>query len=232
MSAEYKNYKNFLIGSGINEPPALVKEHSYKVLNRSTHVLQPTNETGYQLELFYTFPNLSSLTFNNTRAINHFGRKFVFRELFLEYDFSVSDKHDIKIFTDYAEDPFKLEEQRVSAGVSTDSKVFENSYLKADYEFQTFKRLGESYQNHVFVVGYGYKSKIICNLVTEYSNDSFIVSGSSKIWAGANIKYQVNKGNSLQIFAGERRGGPACNAGVCYEVLDFKGIEMRLTSRF
>lgn len=232
ISAEYKNYKNFLIGSGINEPPALVKEHSYKVLNRSTHVLQPSNETGYQVELFYSLPNLSTLTFNNTLAINDFGKKFVFQEYFLEYDFSISGKHDIKLFTDYAEDPFKLEEQRVSAGMSTDWKVFKTSSIKTDYEFQTFKRLEENFQNHVFVLGYGYKSTVICNIVTEFSNDSFIVSGGSKIWAGANVKYQVNKSNSLQIFAGERRGGPACNAGVCYEVLDFKGIEIRLTSRF
>ena len=41
VSTEIKNYNNFLIGAGINEPPSLVKEHSYKVLNRSTHV--PTN---------------------------------------------------------------------------------------------------------------------------------------------------------------------------------------------
>jgi hypothetical protein len=232
ISAEYKKYQDFLIGSGINEPPALVKEHSYKVLNRSTHVLQPSNETGYQLELFYTFANLSTLTFNNTKAINKFGKKFVFQEYFLEYDFSVSDKHDIKLFTDYAEDPFKLEEQRISAGLSTEWKVFKTSSIKTDYEFQGFKRQDENFQNHVFVLGYGYKSKIIFNLVTEYSNDSFIVTSGSKVWAGANVKYQVNKSNSLQIFAGERRGGPACNAGVCYEVLDFKGVELRLTSRF
>ena len=232
ISAEYKNYKNFLIGSGINEPPALVKEHSHKVLNRSTQVLQPTNETGYQLELFYTFPNLSALTINNTRAVNNFGKKFVFQEYFLEYDFSISEKHDIKVFADYAEDPFKLEAQRVSAGLGSDWKLLETSSLKTDYEFQTFKRLGENYQNHVFVLGYAYKAKIIGNIISEYSNDSFIITEGSKIWVGANIKYQVNKSNSFQIFAGERRGGPACNAGVCYEVLDFKGIELRLTSRF
>jgi hypothetical protein len=68
--------------------------------------------------------------------------KFVFQEYFLEYDFSISEKHDIKVFTDYAEDPFKLEEQRVSAGVSADWKVFETSSIKTDYEFQTFKRTG------------------------------------------------------------------------------------------
>lgn len=80
LSAEYKSYNNFLIGSGINEPPALIKEHSYRLLNRSTHVLQPQNETGYQVELFYTFPDLSALTFNNSLAINTFGQRFVFQE--------------------------------------------------------------------------------------------------------------------------------------------------------
>jgi hypothetical protein len=232
ISAEYKNYNNFLIGSGINEPPALVKEHTYKVLNRSTHVLQPSNETGYQLELFYTFPNLSTLTFNNTIAINEFGNRTVFQEYFLEYDLSIAGKHDTRLFADYAMDPFKLEEHRVSAGLSTDWKISESSSIKTEYEFQTFERLGEQFQNHVCVMGYAYKSKIICNIVTEYSNDSFIVTEGSKIWVGANLKYQVNNKHALQFFAGERRGGPACNAGVCYEVLDFKGVEWRLTSRF
>ncbi len=232
LSVEYKNYNNFLIGSGINEPPALIKEHAYKVLNRSTHVLQPLNETGYQIEIFYSFPNLSTLTFNNTMAINNFGRKFVFHEFFLEYDFSVAEKLDIKIFADYAEDPFKLEEHRVSTGISTDWKIFGNSSMKFNYEFQTFERLSQNIQNHVFVLGYAYKSKIICNLVTEYSDDSFVVTESSKIWVGANLKYQINNKHALQVFAGERRGGPACNAGVCYEVLDFKGVELRITSRF
>ncbi len=231
-SAEYKNYKNILIGSGINEPPALIKEHSYKVLNRSTHVLLPTNETGYQVELFYTLNNLSTLTFNNSLAINNFGQKFIFQEYFLEYDFSISEKHDFKIFTDYAEDPFKLELHRISAGFSSDWKVFKTSTIRTGYEFQTFKRLGENYQNHVFVIGSAYKSKIIGSIIMEYSNDSFIVSEGSKVWLGANGKFQLNGKNSLQIFFGERRGGPACNAGVCYEVLDFRGIEMRLTSRF
>jgi hypothetical protein len=232
MSAEYKNYRNFLIGAGINEPPALVKEHSYKVLNRSTHVLQPLNESGYQLEMFHTFPNLSTLTLNNTLAINDFEQIYKFQEYFIEYDFMLAKKHDIKMFADYAEDPFKLEEHRISAGAYMEWKVTESSSVKTDYEFQTFERLDEGYQNHVLVLGYAFKSRLIFNIVTEYSNDAFIVDEGFKIWAGANVKYQVNSSNSLHLFAGERRGGPACNAGVCYEVLDFKGLELRLSSRF
>lgn len=52
FSLEWKNYQNFLIASGINEPPALVREHSYLVLNRSTNVLLPDNESGVQFEFF------------------------------------------------------------------------------------------------------------------------------------------------------------------------------------
>ena len=29
MSLEWKNYKNFLIGSGVNEPPALIKSYNF-----------------------------------------------------------------------------------------------------------------------------------------------------------------------------------------------------------
>ena len=232
ISTEFKKYNKFLIGAGINEPPSLVKEHSYRVLNRSTHVPQPTNESGYQFELFYAFSNLSTLTVNNTLAKNVFGDIFKFREYFVEYDFTIDDRHDIKIFMDYAEDPFKIEEQRISAGAYADWKIFELSSLKTYFESQTFTRIGENYQNYVMVLGYALKSKFIFNIESEYSNDSFIIYGNSKIWVGASVKYQINSGNSLQLFVGERRGGPACNAGVCYEVLDFNGVELRLSSRF
>ena len=166
LSLEYKSYNNFLIGSGINEPPALIKEHTYKLLNRSTHVLQPSNETGYQLEMFYTFDDFSKLTANHTLAVNDFGRKTTFQEYFLEYSFSVSDNADMKFFADYAQDEFKLEENRFTTGVNTDFKVSKQSSFKFDYEFQTFRRLGQSTQNHALGLGYAFKSKIIFGLVT------------------------------------------------------------------
>ncbi len=232
ISAEAKSYNNFLIGAGVNEPPALVKEHTYKVLNRSTHVLQPLNEKGYQIEVFYTFPDLSTLTLNNTIAINNFGKKFIFHEYFAEYDFVWRDMHDVKIFADYAEDPFKLEEQRISAGAYFEWKILQTSSLKTDYEFQTYNRLEKKVQNHVLSLGYTYKSKLVFNITSELSDDAFITNNKTKTWVGSTIKYKINPENSVQLFLGQRRGGSACNAGVCYEVLDFKGIELRLTSRF
>lgn len=82
------------------------------------------------------------------------------------------------------------------------------------------------------IAGYSYQSKWIVNLVSELSNDQFLTSKPFKYWLGTNLKYQVNNANSLVLFGGQRRGGPACNAGICYEVLDFKGVEIRWNYRF
>jgi hypothetical protein len=232
LSAEYKNYNNFIIGAGINEPPALVKEFSYIVLNRSTHVLQPINETGYQIEVYYTFSNLATLTFNNSLAINDLWKKFVYQEYFVEYAFSLNNKHDIKLFADYAEDPFKLVSKQISAGAYFEWKVQKSSTIETDYEFQIFTRSGAKIQNHVLSLGYANKSNFIFSLRGELSTDPFLSGNKIKVWPGTNIKYQINNKNNVQLFAGRRRGGPACNAGVCYEVLDFYGVELRLTSRF
>lgn len=232
ISAEYKYYKNFLLGAGFNEPPALIKEHSYRVLNRSTHVMQPTDEHGYQIEAFYNLNDKSILTFNNAVAINNFGSKFIYQEYFVEYATILKRKHDLKLFVDYAEDPFKGEQNRLSLGAYAEWKIKKQSGIKTEIEVQSFKRENEDVFNFVFLLGYSYKSKFSAGIIVEASNDSFIITTDNKIWIGANAKYKLNQKNTFLLFAGQRRGGPACNAGVCYEVLDFEGVELRLTSRF
>jgi len=233
IAIEGKQYNAFLIGSGINEPPALIKEHTYRTLNRSTHVAQPLNESGYQVEGFYTFENGAVLTVNHALATNKLAdRTFSFREYFAEYSTTLSDKHDLKIFGDYSNDPLKQEKNRIAMGTYVDWKADKQSSIKTEIEFQTFDRNGVSTQNYIAVAGYSFKSKWIINVVSEFSNDKFLTSKSLKSWLGTNVKYQLNNANSLVLFAGQRRGGPACNAGICYEVLDFQGVELRWNCRF
>jgi len=232
LSAEYKNYNNFVLGSGFNEPPALVKEHSYKVLNRSTHVLQPQNEQGFQFESFVHFPNQSVLILNYTRAVNDFGLKFIFQEYFAEYAFSLKKKHELKVFADWAQDPFKLETNRISTGFNADWVLKPGFSINSAYEFQSFERIGNTSTNQVFTLGFAHRSKLSAYVVSEWSNDPVIVEKGTKMWLGTGLKYKLGNKHTVQVFAGERRGGPACNSGVCYEVLDFRGVELRLSSRF
>ena len=233
ISLELKDYRNFLLGSGINEPPALVREHSYRVLNRTTHVLQPSNESGFQIEAFYS-PNLNTtVILNYTQAKNGETITFNYQEWFAELNTSFNENTDVGLFLDYAQDPLKGQENRFSAGITLLHKLSSENFQSIGLEFnsQAFKRANQTMTNYVGDLTLQIKSKIVVNMLSEWSTDSFFTD-SSRIWFGSTIHYKMNSKNKFALFAGERRGGPACNAGVCYEILDFKGVELRWTTRF
>ena len=235
-SFEVKDYINFFIGTGINEPPALVKEHTSKLLNRSTHVLLPQNERGLQLEAYYQ-PNLfNTFTINYTLANNTSeGQTSKYREIFIEAATSVGKGTDLKFFIDYAEDPLKGEYNRISAGAYIEQPINDHKYgAKLESEWQQFDRDNTDVQNVTNTLTFRKESKIYISIVSEISTDPFLLDNnkSKKSWLGTSLKYQFNNKHSFVLFAGERRGGPACNAGVCYEVLDFKGVELRWNARF
>ena len=106
------------------------------------------------------------------------------------------------------------------------------SSAEIGYQNQRFERLGQRVENHVLFLDFHYSPELSTNILYEYSNDLFLTNGEFATWLGAGMRYKLNRKNNLQIFVGNRRGGPACQAGVCYEVLDFKGIELRFSSRF
>ena len=226
---ELKDYKNFLIGTGINQPPALVREHIYRVLNRSTHVLLPDNERGFQTEFFYS-KNKHLFTFNQTLAQNDFGKKFLFLESFFEYQYNFKNGNTFKAFADYSRDDFKNEKYRISAGTQSDFSI-KNKKVKTEIEFQTFSRQSKRVINQVYGLSFFPKNNLTVSPVLEVSNDPFLTD-KSKYFLGVYSRYVIQSKYTVQAFIGERRGGPACNAGICYEVLDFKGIELKGIIRF
>ncbi len=242
ISIEYKYYKDFELGAGFNEPPALVKEHSYRLLNRSTHVSQALNETGYQAEAYRMLPDASVITFNHTLAVNDFGKRFVFREYFAGYDGTLGTGHDFRFFADLAQDPLKLESNRFTWGGGAGWRIGPTIVFNTDFEAQRFERDDVKVINLLFSPGINTRPGLSLSLVTEISNDPFMLDeldgDSGKIersyrwWTGATIGYRTGSNHNLRVFGGQRRGGPACHSGICYEILDFTGIEIRFTSRF
>jgi hypothetical protein len=79
ISLEYKNYQNAFIGSGISDPPTLIREQSYRVLNRSTHVPELSDESGFQAELFHSLNNGDLITVNYAWTKNEHFRDFIFQ---------------------------------------------------------------------------------------------------------------------------------------------------------
>ena len=138
----------------------------------------------------------------------------------------------MKFFIDYAEDTFKLEQQRVSMRLNANWAMLTNSSAEIAYQNQSFERLNQKVKNHVLALDFHYTPEWSTNILYEYSNDTFQTEKAATTWLGARVRYKLNRKNSLQVFAGNRRGGPACQAGVCYEVLDFSGVEIRFSFKF
>ncbi len=136
-SLEFKKYQNFNLGSAFNFPPALVKEHSYRTLNRSIHTPQLDNESGFQSEFYYSFPNHSMITTNFTRLKNNFGKEFIFDEYFIEY-YLPADKNSIKIFADYSNDEIVSQKNRYSGGLYYNRELSNSWSTGLEFEYQTF----------------------------------------------------------------------------------------------
>ncbi|MFA9390752.1 MAG: DUF6029 family protein [Prolixibacteraceae bacterium] len=230
-SFELKDYHHFTIGSGIADAPTLVKEQSYRLLNRSTHVAEFFDESGYQLEAFYRLKNDAFLTFNHALASNHFGNTdFLFYEFFLEGYFPQKNGQ-VKTFLDYSSDEFTSEANRYSAGVYYTRTLSKGWALSVETEVQSSSRNSDRFTNAYFGLIASQSTKFSAGLLFEISTDPFLLDEgeASKKFPGISLAYRINTKNNIQLFAGNRRGGPACTSGICYEVLDFRGVELRYT---
>lgn len=234
-SIEYRNYKNIILGTGINEPPPVIKMQTYRMLNRSTHVSNPDSEDGYQIDLFYSFDNGSVLNLNHSRANNDFGSfSPVFHQYFLEWSSSLGPDNNYKLYLDYSRDGLKSEPNRLSVGLYNDFKLSDKLRFLPEFELQQIDRFEEKLYNQFYSLGFSYNSKLNFNFEIEITNDPFLLENedTKTLYPGMNMRYKLNRNHTAQMFVGQRRGGPACSAGVCYEILDFRGLELRLSSRF
>ncbi len=241
-SLEYKSYRNLLIGSGISDPPTLVREQSYRLLNRSTHLTELRNEQGYQLEVFYSFPDNKMLTFNHAWAENSMLNTFHYQEWFLEYYWPLPSGSSLKVFQDFSSDEIIRENLRYSGGMYY-TQVIQNDWsLALESEAQHINRnytIKQSVTNLYFGLILSRGAKLSLSGYYEFSDDPIVADriATDKIekrrhfW-GLGASYRPTAQQAFQLFMGERRGGPACTSGVCYEVLDFKGIEFRWTTKF
>lgn len=241
-SVELKKYQNFIIGTGISDPPTLVKEHSYKFLNRSIHVPQLSDESGYQADLYYTFEDGKTVTFNAARAENQFRDTFVFSEYFVELYWPFTSGSYLKTFIDYSKEEISREDPRWSGGIYYTHILSDIWSAGFETEYQSIRRenaLSQPISNLYLGLTIYHGSKISVNLYYEFTNDENIADRTTteeveteKHFYGIGGTFRPNFRQSFSFFAGERRGGPACTSGVCYEVLDFRGLEFRWTTKF
>jgi hypothetical protein len=229
LSAEFKDYNYFLLG--FNDPPPLVKEHEYLLLNRSTHNLEPLNETGWQTEFFYSLSGGHTIVANISESVNEsFFRRFIFKEKFVELSYHLSQEMTVKGFVDFGQEDFRLERDRHTYGIYAENEWPQRWGTTIDLEYQKFFRGmsdPEKVKNYALLFSVSYAPDFSIGLSWEHTTDSF---ESRRDWFGSNLSYQYSQHHLINMFYGKRRGGNSCSAGICYQILPFEGFEIRLVS--
>jgi hypothetical protein len=246
LSAEWKDYVGFRFGT--NDPPSLVREHTWTLLNRSTHVLDaggqspPTGESGFQLEGTMRLPGQTSVTANLSRSDGVVADPDRFDEAFVELHWAPMGGRRLETtaFYDHGMDGDLGITVRDAVGARATLRAREVYSVELDGELQNSTREFEGRLRDTFAsITFGRAGWGTAALVWERSTDPQQESpddGASpgiqpRHFVSGTLGVRITDRHEATLFAGERRGGRACTAGTCYEVLPFKGVELRLISR-
>jgi len=245
VTAEYKDYNEFTLV--FNDPPPSIREHSFTLLNRATHASEPLNEEGYQLEFLFNIEDLNTATLNHSMATNKFGNsKFEFYEYYADVNYYFDDATLGKVFLDYSQDELVGQFKRYTGGLYFETAVVGLWSSAIEVQGQQFKRefkskpkLNHNTQNFLFSLFASYAPDFSIGGVLELTDDRLendrLLSENPDVflsYPSITASYQYDQSNTVSLFYGKRRGGNACTGGVCYQVLPFEGIELKLNTRF
>ena len=238
LSLEYKDYEDFAL-EHINNPPPLIREHSAYLLNRITHDVLADDEQGYQAELSYVLPSGQTLTANATRATRRGDSGAVLREFFVQMDSPLGQSADVQLFADFSHNRILLDDKSRLLGTHWEWLPDGSYTFEFDAQFQDVDRrfgdLALPYTNHYYALAIHRAPGLSAAVQIQRTSDELETGADPSgitWWRGLNIGADIGEGHILNVFAGQRRSGLACTAGICYEVLGFKGVEVRLLNRF
>lgn len=247
-SFETKRYHMFNLK--VNDPPSLVPEFGYRLLNRTTHVLEANDETGRQISVQGALPRSWVLQFENSHAVNRrdvLGRWTDPRRYdlwFLGLDTPVAGAWRASFFGAAGQDEVENITARWAVGTQVTRTLTGGFAVSGDLEYLAEERkTGDGSQEYATLwatLGVSRAGLGAASLQAEFSNDPLEkddpftpeTETEPRAWWGGVVNLQIDANHEATLFVGERRGGTACTSGTCYEVPEFTGAELRVASRF
>lgn len=242
-SAEWKDYHRFSLG--VNDPPSLVREQSFALLNRTTHVLFAQDEEGYQLEGSWRFDALGNVVLNRSRSdgklsISQPPRRY--QETYLELHAAPGAWTwlDLTLFADGGRDEFVGIRRRETYGASARAPGPAAMEFVLDVEHQSTDRTGTTFVDRYASLSAQHPRWGTASLLWQHSTDPAEESPSDasspgvqpRTWWGGSLSTRIGQRHDVALFAGQRREGLACTAGTCYKVEALDGVSLRISSRF
>jgi hypothetical protein len=246
FTSEYKDLGGFRLG--FNDPPPLVREHTWSLLNRNTHLLDAASERGHQWELNTPSIAWTGLTVSFARAAGQppFQQPFLYEERFVEWRVAppASDAWEARGYFDRGLDTHDFVSDRHAAGVSFAARLPRGFAGELDVERQRVVRAGflatESFEDVAVTLGvsrsgWGSAGLSVVRTTDPLDRPSDLFgnpTASSATFTGATLAADLSTRHHAELFVGRRRGGRACVSGTCYDVPSLDGAELRWVSRF
>lgn len=243
LSAEWKDYTRFRFGT--NDPPSLVREHTYPLLNRSTHVVNLEDEAGYQFEATCRLADWGELTGNLSRGDGRVSpvlppRRFAERYLELRATPARWPGAEFSLFYDAGEDEFVGVPYREVFGGTAAADLPWELEATLDVEHLQAERTPDRYEDDYLSFALQHARLGSAALVWQRTTDPAEESPDDALTPGVQPRHylagvlsaEITERHTAALFVGQRREGLACTAGTCYKVEAFEGVEVRLVSRF
>ncbi len=238
LSLEYKDYERFEFTNGevtYNNPPSLVKEHLYTLLNRHSYVLNLYDEKGYQAQVVSTpYENLSFLA--NYSYTTHHDDELIFSEIYAEAEYDYKDLATIKAgfsrmeYTKEEGEPYYL------------APVFDFTYYLSEQNSLAFilehlytnKYDGDlTFYDQIISLSFSHSPIFSFTLTHERTTEWETRAWSGKKnWLIATLDWALTEKHNFSLSIGSRRAGKVCSGGVCTDRPALDGGEIKLWSQF
>ncbi|MCB0290165.1 MAG: hypothetical protein KDH97_07890 [Calditrichaeota bacterium] len=245
LLGEYRQYDSLAFDGGLtNNPPTVIQEHLYTLLNRRQLIQNSDNEEGYLLQLGYPVAEHGVATVSYSRTESLQGRK-VYEDFTALYE--AADILGAEWVWGFARQQ-DLEGRYLNFLASTSFAVSHYRSLKMIFEHQ-HARVSEipgfitqrQHYDQLLTLELGLSSRLAFSFLGEHSTDQFAdeaelnddLTSRKKhhFWAGGQLNAALFNRIDLAVFGGTRRKGKVCIGGVCVVKPELEGLEVSLTAR-
>ena len=254
---EYKDYDALLFrnNDGIDYivPPAVIRDHSFSLLNRHPHQLDTDDEVGFQTEVTWVTERLGGMNphlgltsfvanWNRTRNQDDEDLGNYFDDRYVEMEQEVGESVTLIAGLSYqkslgstgSDDPFR----RLWTPVfDLRYRIGDQYSLHTQYEHQHDRSdLFGEFDTEFFILEFARSPYVTFGLIVEHTNKSKLqlerLAESDTDFVGGSLDLSLMGNNELRLFYGTRNAGFICVGGVCRLEPAFDGFEMSLMSRF
>jgi len=249
---EYKLYDNYGFrtsdqSSLYNSPPSLRRDYSYILLNRHPSPTDPDNEQGFQLESNLTAGEETSLnaSYSLTRTLDagsYYQRilktsslpRTAFREAYAQVTRLWTDELTLSAALGYREE-FASNTKAVTPVLDLRYALSATHSLRGIIEHQqvTDRTTTEKYFDDVLTLEFHSAPDLSLSLVVEMQTREPASGSRERTWWGfTQVGFKIADHTDGTLLVGSRQAGNICVGGVCRYEPEFRGIELKLMSRF